>query len=205
MKALMMLALVAIAGCDVMASSVLVRREMQGLPFDPPLQKPSFVAPSTTGKEFDFRAVTDNGVALLFFGYTYCPDICPAHMHNLAAVLGKLPDADARRIHIVFVTTDPERDTIERLTSWLGGIHPRIIGVRPTVEEAQRIQTEVGIQPAMVFAPKPGRDGNYEVGHGAQVIAFTPDNLGRYAYASGTRQTDWASDIPRLLRLSRAR
>jgi hypothetical protein len=55
------------------------------------------------------------------------------------------------------------------------------------------------IQPALLFETKPGHEGNYDVGHAAQVIAFTPDNMGRFAYAAGTRQTDWSHDIPLLL------
>jgi protein SCO1/2 len=101
----------------------------------------------------------------------------------------------------VFVTTDPERDTDERLSEWLKAIDPRIIGVRPTVNEAIRIQSELGIQPAIVLEAKAGYEGNYDVSHAAQVVAFAPDNMGRAAYASGTRQSDWAHDIPLLLRM----
>jgi protein SCO1/2 len=152
------------------------------------------------GTSFDFRKETDGGVTLLFFGYTHCPDICPNHMHNLAAVLRKMSEADARRVHVVFVTVDPQRDTGERLREWLGAIHPQIVGVRPTVEEANRIQSSLHIQPALLYEPRAGHEGSYDVGHAAPVIAFTPDNMGRFAYAAGTRQADWAHDIPLLLK-----
>ncbi len=190
-----------LSGCDFAGGAVLGGHgEMRGMEFDPPLAKPSFVFPTADGKMYDFRKETDGDVTLVFFGYTHCPDICPVHMSNIMAVLKKMSESDVRRIHVLFITTDPVRDTEQRLSEWLKAIDPRIIGLRPKTEDAIRVQSELGIQPALVLAPKPGHEGNYDVSHAAQVVAFTPDNLGRVAYASGTRQTDWAHDIPLLLK-----
>jgi len=189
-----------VSGCDLSAGSVL-RGEMRGMELDPPLAKPSFVFPAADGRMYDFRKETDGDLALIFFGYTHCPDICPVHMNNIMAVLKKMSESDVRRVHVLFVTTDPARDTEQRLRDWLGMMDLRIIGLRPTAEEAIRLQSQLGIQPALVLEPRAGHEGNYDVSHAAQVIAFAPDNLGRVAYAAGTRQTDWAHDIPLLLRM----
>ena len=188
------------SGCD----SGLVRHELRGTPMEPAIAKPTFTWPTADGRQYDFRKETDGDLALIFFGYTHCPDICPVHMSNIAAVLNRMSGTDARRVHVLFVTTDPARDTDERLREWLGAIDKRIVGLRPSVDEAIRVQSELGIQPAMLSVPKPGHEGNYDVGHGAHVIAFAPDNLGHSAYAAGTRQTDWANDIPILLRMKPA-
>ncbi|HEY2012434.1 MAG TPA: SCO family protein, partial [Bryobacteraceae bacterium] len=95
----------------------------------PPLPKPRFVLNDTSGAAFDFRQRTEGYVTLLFFGYTYCPDQCPMHMTNLGAALKKLPAGIADQIRLVFVTTDPARDTPTVLRRWLGLFDRRFIGL----------------------------------------------------------------------------
>src|SRR5579884_2466630 len=93
----------------------------------PPLPKPSFILTDTSGRRFDFAAVTKGYVTLLFFGYTYCPDQCPMHMANLSAALKKLPAGTAERVKLVFLTTDPARDTPQVLRRWLDLFDRRFI------------------------------------------------------------------------------
>src|SRR6266508_3201931 len=84
----------------------------------PPLPKPRFVLTDTSGAPFDFWNRTVGSVTLLFFGYTYCPDQCPTHMANIGAALKKLPPGVADQVKLVFVTTDPARDTPVELRRW---------------------------------------------------------------------------------------
>ena len=84
-------------------------------------------------------------MTLLFFGYTYCPDVCPIHMANIAAVKKKLPPDVASRLKVVFVTTDPERDTPERITQWLSHFDRSFIGLTGTLEEVNEIQRAIGL------------------------------------------------------------
>ena len=77
----------------------------------PPLPKPKFYATDTSGAPFDFAAKTQGYTTLLFFGYTHCPDMCPLQMSTIAQALKKIPPASADRFKVVFVTTDPERDS----------------------------------------------------------------------------------------------
>jgi hypothetical protein len=77
----------------------------------PPLPKPRFVLTDTSGARFDFWNRTQGSVTLLFFGYTNCPDQCPMHMSNIGVALKKLPPRIADQVKLVFVTTDPARDT----------------------------------------------------------------------------------------------
>ncbi|MEE8175168.1 MAG: SCO family protein, partial [Gemmatimonadota bacterium] len=74
-----------------------------------PGPRPDFTLTDTRGRPFDFRRETDGKVALLFFGYTHCPDVCPVQMAGIAAVLRDLPWEIRDRIEVVFVTTDPAR------------------------------------------------------------------------------------------------
>ncbi|MGH7658720.1 MAG: SCO family protein, partial [Gemmatimonadales bacterium] len=164
--------------------------DLRGVAVVPPGPKPEFTLTDTEGEPFDFREKTDGTLTLLFFGYTNCPDVCPLHMANIAAVLRTLPIRDARRVSVVFVTTDPGRDTPERLRAWLRDFDPRFIGLTGTPEELQTAQAAAGV-PAAIVEPSSSH-ADYAVGHAGQVLAYTADNRYRAAYPFGTRQEDWA-------------
>lgn len=164
-----------------------------------PVALPAAVLESHEGQPFDLRADTPGDVTLVFFGYTHCPDICPVHMANLAAVFRDLPLEVTRRVDVLFVTTDPERDTAERLASWLGALHPRFVGLRGSREQITALEREMGIPISVVSPEEETADGGYFVGHAAQVLAFTADDTARVAYPWGTRQRDWLRDLPRLV------
>lgn len=165
-----------------------------------PVPKPAFTLDDTEGQPFQFLERTEGKLTLLFFGYTHCPDVCPVHMANLAAVLNDLSLETRERIEVVFVTADPERDTPERIREWLNAFDRRFIGLRGSLEEVNAILAELRLAP--VVHGQPDADGDYVVGHPAQILAFTPDGLLRAMYPFGTRQTDWAQDLPRLLRFT---
>ncbi len=165
-----------------------------------PLAKPDFTLTDTRGQPYDFRQRTRGELALLYFGYTNCPDVCPVHMSNLAAVLAEMPADVVRRTRVVFVTVDPERDTPAKLRAFLDRFDPRFVGLRGTPAQVQAIERRLGVTTAVrdSAAAGPG-PGSYAVGHAAQVIAFTPDDSAHVVYPFGTRQSDWAHDLPRLL------
>ena len=161
-----------------------------------PWPKIDFTLRATDGTDFHFRQETDGFVTLLFFGYTYCPDICPVHVANIAAVLQKLPPTVARDIKFLFVSVDQDRDTPERLRDWLDRFDPSFIGLRGPMETVNDIQRRIGLPSAI----REETDAeNYTVGHAAQVIAYTQDNLAHLVYPFGTRQADWAHDLPKLV------
>ncbi len=162
---------------------------------DPTRPRPSFMLTRTTGEAFDFARETEGKLTFLFFGYTNCPDICPVHMANLAQVRKTLKPSESQEIRIVFVTADPDRDTPEVLDTWLGRIGGDIIGLTGTMEEILRAHEAARVPPPI----KEGEGPNYAVGHMAWVIAITPDDEVRLLYPFGTRQEDWAHDIPLLL------
>lgn len=162
-----------------------------------PRPKPDFTLTDTEGRPFAFREATEGQMTLLFFGYTSCPDVCPLHMANIAAALNKLPDAVARQVTVVFVTTDPDRDTPEVIRAWLDHFDRRFIGLTGTQAQVDSAQIAMRIPPAYKEEPVEGRP--YTVGHAAQVIAFTRDGMARFAFPYGTRQSEWAQEIPRLV------
>ncbi|MEZ4587273.1 MAG: SCO family protein [Gemmatimonadales bacterium] len=158
--------------------------------------RPEFALTTVAGDGFDFAEATKGRLTLLFFGYTNCPDVCPATMANLGAVLGKLTGEERRRIDVVFVTTDPDRDRPEVLGPWLARFDRDFVGLVGSIDEVIAAQRASGIEAAV----KDGEGEGYTVSHAAQVIVVSPDDSVHLHYPFGTRQAEWASDVPRLLR-----
>ena len=74
-------------------------------------------------------------VVLIYFGYTWCPDICPTNLAFIAAALKSLAPEDLARVQVLFVSVDPERDDAQRLAQYTGYFHPQILGLTGTPEE----------------------------------------------------------------------
>ena len=168
----------------------------RGQLFPEPRAKIDFTLSDTEGADFSFRDETDGYVTLLFFGYTHCPDVCPIHMANIAAVLEDFPFELRQQFKVVFVTTDPERDTPKRLRQWLDNFSRDFIGLRGSQEEVNRIQVAMGLPGSVI---EENEEEDYLVGHSARVLAFTKDDLAHISYPFGTRQADWAYDLPKLV------
>lgn len=186
----------ALAACT--PAPLQVSGRYNGIELKPAKPKHDFTLADTEGRPFAFRQATDGQVTLLFFGYTACPDVCPVHMANIAAVLERLTPGERERVKVVFVSTDPDRDTPERLRSWLAHFDSSFIGVRGPLADVNRIEREFGLAASFNDAESES-DTTYGVGHAGQVLAFTPDDSLRVMYPFGTRQQDWAKDLPRLI------
>ena len=167
----------------------------RGVALSTPMAKPAISLTDLNGQPWDFAANTQGKVGLLFFGYTHCPDVCPLHMANIAAVLRRMSAEDRARIVTVFVTTDPERDTPERLREWLQNFDPTFVGLTGTKEELARAQAALGLGEAQREYVN-ADSANYFVQHAAQVFAFARDGFAYTVYPFGIRQEDWANDLP---------
>lgn len=170
-----------------------------GVPLEPAVPRPSFTLTDTRGAPFEFAAQTRGTLTFLFFGYTNCPDVCPVHVANVAAVLHTLPFEEQRKARFVFVTADPARDSLPALRKWLDHFDTSFIGLRGDEADVARVMSAIGMPPAIRGPLRP--DGSYEVGHAAAVMVFTADDSAHVLYPFGTRQVDWAEDIPRLLKI----
>jgi protein SCO1/2 len=162
----------------------------------PPLPKPRFVLTDSSGAPFDFRQRTDGKVTLLFFGYTYCPDECPVHMANLGAALKGLPASVSDEVKLVFVSTDPKRDTPARLRGWLDNFDKRFVGLTGSEAAIEAAERAAGVPVAQKAEL---RGGNYGMAHANFVVAYTKDNLGHVVYPGGVSKDDWIHDLPLLV------
>ncbi|HEV8149527.1 MAG TPA: SCO family protein [Gemmatimonadales bacterium] len=191
-----LLAVLAIAGCAARPRL----EELRGPRMSPALPKPGFVLQNLDGSPFNFRSATRGSLTFLFFGYTNCPDVCPLQLSNLAWGIHQLPPEQARGIHVVFVSTDPARDTPERLRRWLAQFDSSFTAVTGTPAALELAQRTVGMPPAVHEGELP-QGGGYGVTHAAQLWAFTPDDSAHVMYPWGVRREDLAADIKTLLRI----
>jgi protein SCO1/2 len=168
----------------------------RGAEMPTPLPMPDLVLTDADGEPYHLAEQTRGKVSLLFFGYTNCPDICPVHLANIAAVLHKLPDEVRRDVTVIFVTTDPARDSLPRLREWVRQFDRRFVGLTGTDSMIAAAEHALGVTPAAVDSTT---SVGYLVQHAGQVIAFTRDGMARVQYPFGTRQRDWAHDLPKLL------
>ena len=179
---------------------------LHGVTFTQPRAKPDFTLTNTEGRPFSFVADTKGLVTLLYFGYTNCPDVCPAQLVNISGALKRMKPSDQAKVRVVFVTTDPARDTPERLRGWLNNFDRRFVGLSGSLDSVNAIETRLGIPQSQVekmAMPTGPHPMTYGVGHAAQVLAFTPDDSLRAEYPSGFTVDDWANDLPRLLKVTR--
>lgn len=164
--------------------------ELQGVVVDPPQPKPSFTLTDTSGEPYEFAAETEGKLALLYFGYLNCPDICPVHLAQIAEVFDQIPEV-ARDTEVVFVSVDPDRDSPDEIRAFLDAFDTRFTGLTGTRAELDIAQTEAGVPPAVIEV-----DGDdYTVDHAGWVIAYAPDGLQHANFPFGTRQSEWANDL----------
>ncbi|MBO0652433.1 SCO family protein [Streptomyces triculaminicus] len=166
---------------------------------DAPKAKPDLVLTDTSEKKFELVKETKGHPVLLYFGYTYCPDVCSTVVSDIAAAEKKLSKADQEKLRVVFVTTDPERDTPKRMREWLdaqGG--QDIVGLTGDFATIQAAAKPLGI---LVEPPKKEKDGSVTVSHGAEVVGFSPkDDGGHWIYTASTTSEQYAKDLPKIVK-----
>ncbi|MEV1062843.1 SCO family protein [Streptomyces sp. NPDC050263] len=165
---------------------------------DQPFTKPDLVLTDTQGKSYDLRKETAGHPTLIYFGYTNCPDVCPLTMNNIAIAKKQLPQAEQDELRVVFVTTDPDRDTSAALGKWLKGIDSQVIGLTGKFATIQAAARTLGIS---VEAPHKDKNGKIVSTHGTQVVAFSPKTNGGYLlYGEDANVDDYTKDLPKIIK-----
>lgn len=131
----------------------------------------------------DGRRVTDQDFRgrwmLIYFGFTWCPDVCPTELAVMAAAIDRL-GADGDRIQPIMITVDPERDTVELLRDYVAAFHPRMVGLTGTLAEIQAVAAAYRV----FFAKtEPDANGDYLVDHSS--VVYLMDDEGRYVTVFG--------------------
>lgn len=160
---------------------------------------PDFVLTDQDGQPYAFRA-QDAEATVLFFGYTYCPDVCPATMVTWREAMQGLKRY-RDRVRFVYVSVDPERDTPERLKEYLALYDPDIIGLTGTPEEVAAVADAYRIYIEKTTVP--GSEEGYLIGHTATSFLIDSQGFIRVKFPTGTAAEVVANDVRVLLQQSR--
>lgn len=134
---------------------------------------------------------------LLTFGYTFCPDICPTTLVDMAGIL-KLLNEKATRLQPIFVSVDPERDTPEKLKTYTAFFDPRILGLTGSPELVRRAAQNYKVRYARVY-PSGGDKAYYAVDHSAGMYLLGPDGEFLRKFAYGKPVSEIAEEIGNLI------
>ena len=170
--------------------------------------RPGFKNTDVTGSDCckDFRLTDHNGntrtladfrgkAVVIFFGYTQCPDVCPTTMAEMKSVLERL-GADAKRVQVLFVTVDPERDTRELLSNYVPSFDPSFLGLYGDPETTARTAKEFRV----FYQKQPGTTpANYTVDHTAGSYVFDPQGRVRLFVRHGDGGANLVADLKTLL------
>jgi len=123
-------------------------------------------------------------LVLLYFGYTFCPDICPTSLAATSEGLKQLKPEELAQVAMIFVSVDPKRDTPDRLKEYVEFFHPAIVGVTGTPENIAEIAKRYGVFYAEQKVETAG--GGYVVDHSADTFIVAPDGqlVGKIAHAT---------------------
>jgi protein SCO1/2 len=154
----------------------------------------------TDSEPYSLQTDATKPLTLVFFGYTHCPDICPMVMGNVASALTRLSADEQSKVQVVFITTDPSRDTPEVLRHYLDRYNKGFIGLTGPLDTIAKIAKPLAVYVAQgQKLPSGGYDLNT---HSTQVSAVTPDHTSTVLWDMDTSSAQFASDIRTLLQKS---
>jgi len=130
-------------------------------------------------------------VVALYFGYTHCPDVCPATLANLTEMLGKVNSPDVR---VLFVTVDPARDTDAVLADYARAFSPQVVGLRGADNQLAALARTYRVAYSVKAGPP------YEVMHSNAVFFFDRDGKARLVTTDTSDTAGMAEDVKKLIR-----
>lgn len=183
--------------CVLACGSAAPQPAWNGAAVEPPTPAPALAGTNWNGDSFGL-ADHDGQVRVVFFGYTYCPDICPMALAKMKQLVAGL-DARAEDVAVVFVSVDPNRDTVDKLSRYVPGFDPRFYGLHIEPNELDAIADDFGVT-IRYGRPPDGGDGNrYLVDHTGTF--FIVDRAGqlRLTFPPNATASEMLPDIEILL------
>jgi protein SCO1/2 len=165
-----------------------------GIKLDQDYVVPDLTLTDTEKRPFDLARQDKRTV--VFFGYTHCPDICQVVMSTIASAMAKLSQADQARLQVVFVTTDPARDTTAVLRTYLDRFNPAFVGLTGSLSQINTLGKPMGIE---VMKGQKLPSGGYEVDHTTNVVSVRADK-GDLVWTASTSPSDMAGDLHKILK-----
>ncbi len=179
-------------GCQALASTY----EYKGVPLSDSAPLPDFELMAAGGQPFQLTEV-EGDIALVYFGYTRCPDVCPLTLWEIKEALASL-ESGQERVHVIFITADPERDTPEVLSKYMAVFGPEFIGLTDDMAKIQDVMKAYG---AVGEKEEVSEDSSlgYLVSHTASLFLVGPQRHLLLQYPFGFTAEDLSSDLNHLL------
>ena len=167
----------------------------QGSLIDPPIPAADFQLTDQHGQPFRLSEQQGN-VVLIFFGYTHCPDVCPVTLSEFKQIKQGLGDR-ADKVRFVFITVDPDRDTVEKMGAHLEKFDPAFIGLTGDRDDLEKVWDRYGVYQAKAES---GSAAGYLVDHTARIYAIDTRGNWRLTYPFGMEVEKMARDVAYLTR-----
>lgn len=168
--------------------------KFRGTPYDPVIPAPSIRGVNLDHTPFVLDELGKR-VKVVFFGYTFCPDVCPITLANMKGVYEALPEAARAETAFVFVTVDPERDTPDRLAAYVGAFNPTFYGVQLETDELARVKKDYGVYAEKRYLEASQSAADYLIDHTAFVYIIDKENNLREIFAHDAPKGDIAADV----------
>lgn len=165
-----------------------------GSVYEPPVEISDFTLPASTGNDLSLSDLEGQYV-LMFFGYTFCPDVCPTTLAEFRQVKSILGD-DASDVTFLFVSVDPERDTPDAVREYIGRFDADFIGMSGDDE----ILTEIGEPFGLYYQRWEAEGENYPIDHTARSFLLDPQGNLILSFAYGTDAEVIADGIRQMMR-----
>ncbi len=163
--------------------------DIQAMIYPKPKQLPEFTMTAHTNTEFSQDQLLGKW-SIVFFGFTFCPDICPTTMASLGEVANNIPADVAQKTQFVFVSVDPERDTVEQLAGYVPFFNEEFIGVVGTPEQLEIFSKSLGA----VYLKVPFGD-SYQMQHTGRIFIINPQGQ-RFGIFAEDHSNPGVLDVP---------
>ncbi len=163
-------------------------------------------SPSWGGKTTDFTLMSASGpvsltdyrgkVVLVYFGYTLCPDVCPTSLSAISAGLNKLTAEEQKKVAVLFVSVDPERDALDRLKMYASAFHPGVTGISGSPAQVAEVAKKFG---AFYQKSEVKSAAGYLVDHSTRTYLIGPGGAVETSLIHGTKSDEFAAAIRKYL------
>ena len=194
-KLLIGISLVALVALAALVLIITSEYEFEGAVLDPAQPAPPLNLIDSKGQEFDLKKYQGD-VLLIFFGYTSCPDVCPTTLSEMKRVEAALGEA-AEDVQVVFVTVDPERDTVDKLDAYVSLFDPSFIGLTGSTEALEIVWKDYGVFREIDTESETA--AGYLVNHSSRLYMINPEGDLAITFSYGTPAEDIAKDVKYIL------
>lgn len=188
---LILMVALAIGGCAQ-------EHQFRGTAYDPIIPAPPISGTNLDNTPFELSQL-DGQVKVVFFGYTFCPDVCPLTLANMKGVSELLKENERAQTDFVFISVDPDRDTPERLAAYVGAFNPDFYGIHIPESELTQVKQDYGVYAEKNFLESSQSAADYLVDHTAFVYVIDKENNLREIFPHDAPKADIAADIAYLV------